>query len=186
MALIGYNRTSTVDQVAGIEAGERDLKAAGCVKIWFEQVSSVAHRPEFEKCLAALASGDVLVVSKLDRLARSTASALSIVEDLERRGCGLIVLAFGGGTIDTRTATGKMMISMFAVVATFERDMMLERQKEGIAKAKADGVYKGRKAMDMDKADSIRNLVSLGCNKQEVADQHGVSLMTVYRLLKAS
>jgi DNA invertase Pin-like site-specific DNA recombinase len=95
------------------------------------------------ECLAFLREGDVLTVTKPDRLARSTAELLSIEADLTKRGIGLVILSMGGERLDTRKPTSKLMLTILAGVATWEREIMLERQREGIAKAKAAGKYKG-------------------------------------------
>jgi hypothetical protein len=99
---VGYARTSTSDQTAGLDAQARDLKAAGAERIFREQVSSVAKRAKLAECLAFLRDGDVLTVTKPDRLARSTAELLSIEADLTKRGIGLVVLSMGGERLDTR------------------------------------------------------------------------------------
>ena len=99
--LVGYARTSTIEQAAGLAAQRRDLKAANCEKIFAEQVSSVAARAKLTAALEFVREGDVLVVTKPDRLARSTRNLLDIVEDLERRGIALVVLSMGGQRIDT-------------------------------------------------------------------------------------
>src|SRR5947209_20560900 len=109
-----------------------------------EQVSSVAQRARLAECLAFLREGDVLMVTKPDRLARSTAELLAIEADLSRRGIGLVVLSMGGERLDTRNPTSKLMLTILAGVATWEREIMLERQREGIAKAKDEGKFKGR------------------------------------------
>jgi predicted site-specific integrase-resolvase len=96
--IIGYGRTSTFDQAAGLAAQERDLKAAGATKLFTEQVSSVAQRARLAECLAFLRDGDVLMVTKPDRLARSTAELLAIETDLSKRGVGLVVLSIGWRT----------------------------------------------------------------------------------------
>src|SRR6202789_1113496 len=142
----GYGRTSTTDQDAGLAAQERDLTAAGAERIFSEQVSSVAQRAKLIECLAFLRDGDVLAVTKPDRLARSTAELLTIEADLSKRGIGLVVLSMGGERLDTRNPTSKLMLTILAGVATWEREIMLERQREGIAKAKDEGKYKGRPA----------------------------------------
>ena len=140
--LIGYARTSTVEQVAGLEAQERDLKAAGVDKVFAEQLSSVdAKRPALAAALDFARDGDTFVVTKLDRLARSVADLLAIVEKLTAKGVALRILAIG---LDTATSVGRLMLNMLASVAQFEREVMLERQREGIAKAKAEGKFKGR------------------------------------------
>jgi hypothetical protein len=109
-----------------------------------EQVSSVAARAKLITVLEFVREGDVLVVTKPDRLARSTRNLLDIVEDLEKRGIALVVLSMGGQRIDTRSPTGRLMLTMLGAIAAFERDLMLERQREGIARAAAEGKYKGR------------------------------------------
>src|SRR6478735_3851804 len=131
--LIGYARTSTVDQEAGFEAQKRDLDAAGCKKVFSEQVSSVATREQLHAALDYLRDDDVLVVTKLDRLARSMRDLLEIVARIDAKGANLRILAMH---LDTITATGKLMLNVLGSVAEFERAMMLERQREGIAKAR--------------------------------------------------
>ena len=142
--LIGYARTSTLDQKAGIEAQVRDLQVAGCERLFQEQVSSVdvANREQLALALDFIREGDALVVTKLDRLARSVAHLMTILEALKAKGASLRILSMG---IDTSTPTGKLMLTLLGGVAEFEREIMLERQREGIAKAKAEGKYKGRK-----------------------------------------
>src|ERR1700756_4570017 len=143
--IIGYARTSTTDQAAGLAAQERDLKGAGAEKVFSEQVSSVAKRDHLKACLCFLREGDTLMVTKPDRLARSTAELLTIEADLSKRGIGLVILSMGGERLDTRNPTSKLMLTILAGVATWEREIMLERQREGIAKAKGEGKFKGRR-----------------------------------------
>ncbi len=142
--LIGYARTSTLDQKASIEAQLRDLQQAGCEKVFSEQVSSVdvAKREQLALAVEFIREKDSLVVAKLDRLARSVAHLLTIVDHLNRKGASLRVLNL---SIDTGAPTGKLMLTMLGGIAQFEREIMLERQREGIAKAKAEGKYSGRK-----------------------------------------
>ena len=135
--LIGYARTSTVDQLAGFEAQKADLIAVGCDarRMFVEQISSVAaQRPQLTRMLDQLRPGDVVVVTKLDRLARSMTDLIAIVGQIEAAGASLRILAM---QLDTSTATGKLMLNVLGSVAAFERDMMLERQRIGIAQAKA-------------------------------------------------
>ncbi|WP_289016029.1 recombinase family protein, partial [uncultured Methylobacterium sp.] len=134
--LIGYARTSTLEQGAGLDAQLRDLAALGCEKLFKEQVSSVAPRKQLDAALEFARSGDTLVVTKLDRLARSVTHMGSILAALEAKGIALRILNLG---LDTGTPTGKLMLNVLTGVAQFEREMMLERQREGIAKAKAEG-----------------------------------------------
>jgi DNA invertase Pin-like site-specific DNA recombinase len=184
MMLVGYARTSTVDQIAGLDAQERDLKAAGCEKVFTEQVSSVATRTKLAECLRFLRQGDVLTVVKPDRLARSTAELLTIEADLSKRGIGLVVLSMGGERLDTRNPTSKLMLTILAGVATWEREIMLERQREGIAKAKADGKYKGRKPTVGLQVDVIRKMRADGLGPAKIARQLGVARSSVYRMLE--
>jgi DNA invertase Pin-like site-specific DNA recombinase len=182
--LVGYARTSTTDQRAGLEAQERDLRAAGAEKVWSEQVSSVAQRGALKSCLEFLREGDALVVTKPDRLARSTAELLAIEADLSKRGIGLVVLSMGGQRLDTRNPTSKLMLTILGGVATWEREIMLERQREGIAKAKGEGKYKGRAPTVAKQADQIRAMVSAGEKPAHVARKLKVSRSSVYRMLE--
>jgi DNA invertase Pin-like site-specific DNA recombinase len=126
-----------------LAAQERDLLATGADKVFTEQVSSVGRRDRLEAALDFVREGDVLLVTRPDRLARSTADLLGIVARLDAKRVGLVVLSMGGQPLDTRTATGTMMLTVLAAVATFERHLMLERQREGIAKAKPRGGIRG-------------------------------------------
>lgn len=182
--LIGYARTSTADQTAGLEAQERDLKAAGCQKVWQEQVSSVARRDGLAEALAYLREGDALAVTKPDRLARNTAELLAIEADLSKRGIGLVILSMGGERLDTRNPTSKLMLTILAGVATWEREMMLERQREGIAKAKGEGKYKGRAPTVARQAEAIRQMVQAGRKPAHIARELGIARSSVYRMLE--
>ena len=130
--------------------------------------------------------GDSLVVCKPDRLARSTTDLLRIVEDLDGRGVGLVMLSMGGQKIDTRSPTGKLMVTMLAAIAEFERGLLLERQKEGVAKAKADGKYKGRKPTARAKAAEVLKLADEGLQRTEIAERLDIGVASVYRVLAAA
>lgn len=184
-ALIGYGRTSTADQVAGLQGQERDLQAAGCTKLYLEQVSATtAQRPQLEAAIDYAREGDTLIVTKPDRLARSTADLLTIVGRLEAKGVALVVMSMGGQQVDTRTPTGTLMLTMLGAVAAFERDLMLERQREGIARAKADGRYKGRAPTAIRQAGEVARLKADGVSPTVIAKQLNMSRMSVYRALK--
>jgi DNA invertase Pin-like site-specific DNA recombinase len=178
--IIGYARTSTSDQNAGLAAQERDLRAAGAEKVFTEQVSSVAQRASLAACLEFLRESDVLMVTKPDRLARSTAELLAVEADLSKRGIGMVVLSMGGERLDTRNPTSKLMLTILAGVATWEREIMLERQREGIAKAKADGKYKGRPT-SIDAAEVKRLAETMG--PAAIAKQLSIARSSVYRML---
>jgi len=183
--LIGYARTSTLDQDAGLEAQLRDLEAHGVDTIYSEQVSSVADREELDRAIKHLRHGDKLVVCKLDRLARSVRHLGEILDTLDSIGAGLVILSMGGQQVDTSTATGKLMLNMMSAVAQFEREMMLERQREGIQKAKEAGKYTGRKPTAMAKSESVKALLATGMSKVDVAKAVGISKASLYRILAA-
>src|SRR3954452_8239708 len=178
--MIGYARTSTADQAAGLAAQQRDLRAAGAEKMFSEMASSVAHRGVLDQCLGFMRDGDVLTVTKPDRLARSTAELLAIEADLSKRGIGLVVLSMGGERLDTRNPTSKLMLTILAGVATWEREIMLERQREGIAKAKAAGKYKGR-PISIDAAQIRQLRAELG--PAAIAKKLKIARSSVYRIL---
>lgn len=181
--IVGYARTSTTDQVAGLAAQVRDLEVAGCERLFPEQVSSIAQRAKLTECLAFLRDGDVLMVTKPDRLARNTAELLTIEADLTKRGIGLIILSMGGERLDTRNPTSKLMLTILAGVATWEREIMLERQREGIAKAKAEGKYKGGPAFARAKSADVIRLAAEGKTRPAIASATGMGIASVYRIL---
>lgn len=180
--LVGYARTSTLEQEAGLEAQLRDLKQLGCEKIFQEQVSSVGPRSNLEAVLEFVREGDSLVVTKLDRLARSVIHLGQIIARLDGKGVSLRILNMG---VDTGTPTGKLMLNVLASVAQFEREMMLERQREGVAKAKAGGRYKGRKPTARAKSDEIIQLRAEGASMSEIARRLSIGKASVHRVLQA-
>lgn len=180
MATIGYARTSTTEQNLAPQTDA--LKAAGCEKIFAEQRSGVdAKRPELARMLDYCREGDTIVCTKLDRIGRSTGDILSLVSGLEAKGVTFHCLNIN---LDTSTPTGKLMLTMLAAVATFERELMLERQKEGIQAAKDAGKYKGRKPTARAKAADVKSLIAQGKTKQVVADELGIGVASVYRIIK--
>ena len=181
--IVGYARTSTTEQVAGFEAQDRDLRAAGVERIFAEQVSSIGERVQLEAAIGFVREGDVFTVTKLDRLARSVANMLEIVARLEAKGVTLRILNLG---LDTATPTGKLMLTVMGGVAEFERSMMLERQREGIAKAKDEGKYVGRKPTARAKADEVRALKAEGKSVRAIAEALGISVGSVHGMLKAA
>ncbi len=182
--IIGYARTSTTDQKAGLEAQQRDLKAAQCEKVFVEEVSSVdmVKREQLEAALDYAREGDTVVVTKLDRLARSVKHLLEITERLEAKGASLRILDMA---IDTGTPTGRLMLTMIGGIAQFEREIMLERQREGIAKAKAEGKYRGRKPTASVHNDEIKRLAEVEkLSAVEIAKRLGIGRSSVYRALE--
>lgn len=180
---VGYARTSALHQRAGLEAQISDLKEAGCERLFVEQVSSLAHRPELISAIGFLRDGDTLVIKRIDRLARSTIDLLGLVARLEAKGVGVRVLDFGGGELDTTSASGRLLVTVLAAVAEAERTMMLERQRAGIAKAKADGKYRGRAPTAQRVAPQVRELKATGLGACAIASQLNVSRSSVYRIL---
>lgn len=181
--LIGYARVSTTDQIAGLETQLSALAATGCRKVFSEKVSSVAQRDQLSAAEEFAREGDTLVVTRLDRLARSTADLLSIVAKLEAKQVGLRILDFGGTVVDTKSPTGRMLLTMFAAVAEFERGTMLERQKAGIAKAKAEGRYRGRAPTARRQGGRVSELKAAGKGASAIAAEVGISRASVYRIL---
>lgn len=183
----GYARTSTSDQLAGLADQIAQLKAAGCDEqsIYQEQVSSMKmeERVEFTKVLAKLAKGDVLVFTSLSRAARSMIHMMEIEAQVSKAGATIRILDLN---CDTATPNGRLTFNLFASVATFEREQMLERQAIGIAAAKAEGKYKGRAPTAQAKSAKVLELAAKNLTKQEIADATGMGIASVYRILKAA
>jgi DNA invertase Pin-like site-specific DNA recombinase len=184
--LIGYARTSTVDQQAGFEAQLVELNTYGCERTYQEQVSAVATRTQLAAAIDMLREGDKLVVTKLDRLARSVAHMGDLLEQIEAKGAGLVILSMGNERVDTSTATGKLILNMMVSVAQFEREMMKERQVEGIRRAQAEGKYKGRIPKAMQQADKVKALVAAGVDRVKIQEQLGMSKASYYRCLNVA
>jgi DNA invertase Pin-like site-specific DNA recombinase len=184
--IIGYARTSTLDQTNGLDAQIQDLTSAGCTKIFSEQVSSVdmEHRTQLDKALDYIREGDsdVLVVTKLDRFARSLDTAIALEKRIAAKGASLKILAMG---IDTATPTGRLMFNVLGSVAQFEREIMLERQREGISRAKALGKFRGRKpTVRLQSAEIHRLKTQEHLSNAEIARRLNVHRSNVGRVLK--
>jgi DNA invertase Pin-like site-specific DNA recombinase len=181
--LIGYRRSSTSEQVAGYEAQEAKLLATGCTRIFGEMTSSVAQRDQLEGALEFVREGDTLCTTELSRLARSTADLLSIIDRLEAKGVGLRILDFGGSEVDTKSATGKMLLTMFGAIAEFERALMKERMRAGIDRARKEGRYTGRQPTARRKAPQVLELRKAGLGASEIAARLSIGRSSVYRFL---
>jgi DNA invertase Pin-like site-specific DNA recombinase len=178
MTMFGYARVSTNDQDLSIQI--EALKTAGCETIRDEKRSgtSRAGRTELETLLAFIRRGDTLVVTRIDRLARSVADLQDVVRELKAKGAHLKATE---QPIDTSTAAGKAFLDMLGVFAEFETNLRRERQMEGIAEAKKAGVYKGRKpSIDTEK---VRSLHAEGIGPSEIAKRLGIGRASVYRAL---
>lgn len=184
--MVGYSRTSTVEQVAGLEDQTRQLVETGCTKVFEEHVSSVAARAQLIAAVGFVREGDTLVICKLDRLARSTADLLNMVATLEAKGVALRILNFGGADVDTQSATGRMLLTIMAAVAEAERGMMLERQKVGVAKAKLEGRYRGRVPTARRQSGRVLELRTSGLPASVIAETLSISRASVYRILSSS
>jgi DNA invertase Pin-like site-specific DNA recombinase len=178
--LIGYARTSTLEQEAGLAAQIRELTALGCENLFHEHASSVGPRRSLTAALEFARAGDTLVVTKLDRLARSVTHMGAIISELDGKGAALRIINLG---VDTGTPTGQLMLHVLSGVAQFEREMMLERQREGIAKAKANGAYKGRKPSARAKSELVYGLSLKGLSMSDIALELGISKTSVHRII---
>lgn len=177
-SLIGYARVSTADQDLEIQTAA--LKAAGCTTIRAEKRSGTTTegRTELATVLDFLRSGDTLMVTRIDRLARSIGDLQTIVRAVQTKGAHLKATE---QPIDTSTAAGKCLLDMLGVFAEFETNLRKERQMEGIAKAMAAGVYKGRpKSIE---AQQVRELKANGLGATDIAKRLGIGRASVYRAL---
>ncbi len=180
MANVGYARVSTAAQ--SLESQLEALKA--CDKVFEEKESgSKAERPQLVTMLEYVREGDTITVTKLCRLARNTKHLLEVVDYLDQKGVSLVVLNLG---IDTKSPTGRLMLTMIGAVASFERQLLLERQAEGIAIAKGKGKYKGRKPIPNSKVEMVLKMNASGDRKSNIASELGLSLSSVYRLIRNS
>ncbi len=178
MTIFGYCRVSTLEQDLTLQ--RQALQAAGCTVIREEKVSGASRegRRELETLLEFIRPGDTLMVTRVDRLARSIGDLQDIVRALKARGAALKATE---QPIDTASAAGKAFLDMLGVFAEFEHSLRRERQAEGIAKAKAAGVYRGRKpSVDVD---AVRKLHAEGVGASAIATQLGIGRASVYRAL---
>ncbi|RKT34943.1 DNA invertase Pin-like site-specific DNA recombinase [Roseovarius halotolerans] len=179
MPTYGYARVSTTSQ--DLELQRKALQAAGCEVIREEKVSGTSRRgrEELKTLLEFLRDGDTLVVTRLDRLARSMDDLSSIVTELQAKG---VALKATEQPVDTSSAAGKAFFQMLGVFAEFETNLRKERQMEGIAKAKSKGVYKGRRpSIDVEEVRRLRNVEGLGATA--IANKLGIARTSVYRVL---
>ena len=178
MANVGYARVSTAGQ--SLESQLEALKA--CDKVFQEKESGAkAERQQLAAMLDYVREGDTITITKLCRLARNTKHLLEVVDYMDRKGVSLVVLNLG---IDTKSPTGRLMLTMIGAVASFERQLLLERQAEGIAIAKSKGLYKGRKATALAKSKEAIQLYDEGKSKSAISKILGISLSSVYRILR--
>ncbi|MEK3749005.1 recombinase family protein [Paenibacillus sp. FSL E2-8871] len=186
----GYARVSSVGQ--NLDVQFKQLQDYGCGKIFKEKVSGrTKERKELQAMLKLATKGDTIVVPKLDRLARSTRDALTIIDDLNNREIALVILNMGGDVVNTSTAIGKLLITVLSGIAEFEADMTKERQTEGIAEAKLRGVYKGRPKKYTGKHSGLNHAVDLFVNRdtnkytvKQICEITKIGRSTLYRELQ--
>ena len=178
MAVVGYARVSTAGQSLDVQ-----LQAlAGCDVVFQEKDSGAkAEREELKRMLEYVRENDVVKITKLCRLARNTKHLLEIVELLDEKKVSLQVLNLG---INTASPTGRLMVTLIGAIATFERQLLLERQAEGIAIAKSKGKYKGRKPTALNKKLEVLRLIDSGMRKVQVAEELSMSISSVYRAIR--
>jgi DNA invertase Pin-like site-specific DNA recombinase len=195
---VGYARVSTEEQEAGFAAQQRELEALGCQKVFAERMSAVAvDRPQLEAMIEFVREGDEVLVTRLDRLARSMRDMLEIVGRIRAKRASIVLP--GIGTINGDEATSELLLNILGAVAQFEREIMLSRQRAGIAKAKSEGKYRGRQPTAQRLGDQVRSLAAEGWQRADIARQlscdqkhkHGpkcqrISERSVYRILAAA
>ena len=181
MSVVGYARVSSVGQSLDVQLEK--LQGYGCDKIYQEKQSGVdANRPQLKACLDYVREGDTLVITKLDRLARSTLDLHRIVSGLNDKGVAFKVL---DQSMDTSTSQGRLLFGILATVAQFENEIRRERQADGIRKAMADGKRFGRESkLRPHQVTELREKRKQGVLIRELMDEYELSKATVYRLLR--
>jgi DNA invertase Pin-like site-specific DNA recombinase len=181
MTTVGYARVSSTGQDLAVQLEK--LEKAGCQKLFKEKRSGIdTGRPELKRCLEYLREGDTLLVTKIDRLARSTSDLYRIISKLAEKGVAFKVV--DDPTIDTTSRTGKLVMGILALIAEFENDIRGERQMDGIARAKERGIKFGRKLdLTPERVAEIRSLRAAGTTVPDIIRQVGLSKASVYRAL---
>jgi DNA invertase Pin-like site-specific DNA recombinase len=180
MAVYAYARVSTEDQnvdqqIAILQKYKPDESVAE------KFTGTTLERPKFNKLVGKLKQGDTLVVREVSRLGRKTSEVLVLAEDLQDRGVKLVIDNLGG--LDITSQAGKLLFLMLSGLAEMERDTMLERQRIGIERAKAEGKYKGKKPLDQAVISTAKALIAQGMKKRDVAKQLKIGESTLYKYL---
>lgn len=177
--IVGYARVSTTDQCLDVQMDE--LTVHGCERVFEDKASGTSRaRAGLVEMMQFVRDGDTIVVSRLDRFARSLTDLFQLLDELSRKG---VAFQCVHQSIDTSSSTGKLTLAILGAVAEFENDIRRERQRAGIEKAKANGVYRGRRA-GID-AERVRELAAQGMTAGAIASQLGCHRQSVYRLLAA-
>ncbi len=181
MATVGYARVSSIGQNLDVQLDR--LQEYGCDEIFREQSSGrSATRPALKECLRYVRRGGILVITRLDRLARSTLDLHRILAELQENQVGFVVL---DQAIDTTTSAGKLVFGILAAVAEFEIHLRKERQAEGIARARAEGVRFGPPLkLTADQVDELRREWAAGVRIRDLMEKYGMSRASIYRLLQ--
>jgi DNA invertase Pin-like site-specific DNA recombinase len=182
MKVYGYARVSSKGQ--DLTAQIKALNEHGVDQLFQEKFSgkTAEDREVFQELIEKAGAGDTIVVTKLDRFARSTKDALNIIDELQNKGVSLVVLNMGGDKLDTSTPMGKLMVTMLSGIAEFELSLIKERQKEGIALAKERGVYKGRPKKYTEKNKGLKHALELFNNR----DENGLTVKEICEITKIS
>ena len=181
---VGYARVSSFGQ--SLEIQLEQLNKVGCEKVFSEKLSgtSTNQRLKLKECIGFVRKGDVLIVTKLDRLARSTSDLLNIINELKVKGVGFKVL--NNTAIDTTTASGRLMVSILGSIAEFENELRKERQSEGIARALNKGIKFGRRStVSQEDIQEMKGLKQEGIKVKVLMDKYGLSKESIYRLLRS-
>jgi DNA invertase Pin-like site-specific DNA recombinase len=180
--LIGLARTSTDEQKAGLEAQVETLRKLGVCDdhLFVEEASSVGKRPVLDEVLRFCRKGDTLVITSLSRLARSVPHLWEIVQHLDKKGVALRILDLD---IDTSTPNGRLMMTLVGGIVQWEREIMLERQRIGIAKARKDGKFRGRVPTARRQSSEVLKLKAAGVAPTDIAKRLNMSRASVYRIL---
>ncbi|NSY33366.1 recombinase family protein [Pseudoalteromonas sp. JC28] len=178
--VFGYARVSTVDQ--NLDTQIEKLKQSGCQRIFSEKVSGKdTNRPELQMLLGQLRKGDTVIVTKIDRIARNLKDLLILVDELSEQGVNFKAT---DQDVDTSSSNGKMFLTMLGVFAEFERNLIRERQREGIANAKKQGKYTGRKPVDPKVKQQVIELYSNGVKPKAIIEETGLGRSTVFKIIK--
>lgn len=181
--LIGYARVSTKRQGDSLDTQRETLEDYGCEKVFTDTISGAkSERPGLDAALEVMRDGDVLVVTRLDRLGRTALDTLRTIHELDERGVPVIML---DPALDTRTKEGKLMVTIMSGLAEWERDLLIERTKEGMAHARSQGRLPGPKPrLNNEQIQAVRAAVADGQNIASVARSFGVSRPTIYKALE--
>ena len=180
-----YSRTSTIEQNVSQQSELLTNHYPDAVLVEEQSSGTTLDRPELDKLLGSLNSGDELIIYDLSRLSRNTKDFLQLLEDFNTNNIGLLVHNMGGSVVDSTTATGKMILTILSSVNQMQVELMKEKQAIGIATAKKRGSYKGRKPIDQKKIKEALGYINNGLSKEKAAKAAGIGVATLYRAIKS-